>query len=102
MKCDSSSGSDGGSDNLTIWPNSQSRAMSDPWLVAHHDELREMRPHVLVLNFDNGSTTAQVETFAHDRVFPGIRRLRRPERAGVSIANPGRDRRSHRPGSIVR
>jgi hypothetical protein len=28
-------------------------ANSDPWLVEHHDELTEMRPRLLVLNFHN-------------------------------------------------
>jgi hypothetical protein len=32
-----------------------SAANSDPWFVAHHDDLVEIRPRVLVLNFDNRS-----------------------------------------------
>src|SRR5438105_5368758 len=38
----------------TVWPNSVSRANSDPWLVANHDRIRQMRPRLLVLNFVNG------------------------------------------------
>jgi hypothetical protein len=38
------------------WPNEHSSASSDPWLVEHHAELREMRPRVLVLNFVNAKT----------------------------------------------
>jgi hypothetical protein len=37
-----------------IWPNAESAANSDPWLVAHHDELTLMRPRVLALNFVHG------------------------------------------------
>jgi hypothetical protein len=70
MKCD---GDGNGGSDLTIWPNDQSQAMSDPWLVAHHDELRQMQPRVLVLNFANSITTAQVDEFVNNRVFPGIR-----------------------------
>lgn len=35
------------------WPNPRSNANSDPWLVQHHDQIRVMRPKVLVLNFMN-------------------------------------------------
>lgn len=41
----------------TVWPNSQSRANSDPWLAIHHDQITQMRPRLLVLNFANGVTT---------------------------------------------
>jgi hypothetical protein len=37
-----------------VWPNAESAANSDPWLVAHHDELRVMRPRVLAVNFVHG------------------------------------------------
>lgn len=36
-----------------VWPNSVSRANSDPWLQVHHAEIRTMRPVVLALNFVN-------------------------------------------------
>jgi hypothetical protein len=36
-----------------VWPNARSAANSDPWLVQHHDELSELRPRLLVLNFHN-------------------------------------------------
>lgn len=36
-----------------VWPNEVSAANSDPWLVQHHDQLRELRPRLLVLNFHN-------------------------------------------------
>jgi hypothetical protein len=46
------SGSTAGEDeDETVWPNAKSRACSDPWLVEHHDEIRQMKPRVLVLNF---------------------------------------------------
>src|SRR5581483_4237124 len=34
--------------------NAKSRANSDPWLIAHHDKLKEIHPQLLVLNFVNG------------------------------------------------
>ncbi len=37
----------------TIWPNTMSRANSDPWLAKHHDQLRKMKPRVLLINFSN-------------------------------------------------
>lgn len=50
--------------DLTVWPNAASRANSDPWLVAHHDELRRLEPRVLVLDFCNQRTPEQVRTQA--------------------------------------
>lgn len=35
------------------WPNSRSQANSDEWLIENHDQIRLMRPRVLVLNFVN-------------------------------------------------
>ncbi len=42
-----------------IWPNSVSKANSDDWIRLHHDEIRQMRPRLLVLNFVNGLSTEQ-------------------------------------------
>jgi len=39
-----------------VWPNAESSANSDRWLVEHHDEIRLLRPRVLALNFVNGLT----------------------------------------------
>jgi hypothetical protein len=39
--------------DLTVWPNAQSRANGDLWLVENHDRIREMRPRVLLVNFSN-------------------------------------------------
>jgi hypothetical protein len=41
-----------------IWPNAESAANSDPWLVAHHDEIRLMQPRVLAVNFVHGLSEA--------------------------------------------
>ncbi len=43
----------GGTD-LTVWPNSVSRANSDPWIAQNHSQLVKMQPRVLVINFANG------------------------------------------------
>ncbi len=48
-----------GGDVSLVWPNSESRANSDPWLARRHDEIRQMRPKVLVLNFVNGLPVAE-------------------------------------------
>jgi len=36
------------------WPTTSHGANSDPWLVSHRTVITEMRPRVLVLNFQNG------------------------------------------------
>jgi len=54
-------GGDGGAvDAGLIWPNGQSSANSDPWLVANHQLIGQLQPKVLVVNFVNGFTDAQV------------------------------------------
>ncbi len=40
-------------DDLTVWPNRVSYRNSDPWIWQNHDQIRKMRPRVLVLNFAN-------------------------------------------------
>jgi hypothetical protein len=42
----------------STWPNQFSKAASDPWLVAHHDEIQVVQPNVLVIDFVNTSTPA--------------------------------------------
>jgi hypothetical protein len=37
-----------------VWPNTESAANSDPWLIANHDRISLMRPRVLVVNFVHG------------------------------------------------
>lgn len=49
---------------LIVWPNTTSNANSDPWLVKHHDQLKKMRPRVLVLNFSNGFAPEKAERMA--------------------------------------
>jgi hypothetical protein len=39
-----------------IWPNAESAANSDPWLIANHDRIRQLQPRVLAVNFVNGLT----------------------------------------------
>ncbi len=63
-------GADAGPD-LSVWPNVVSFANSDPWIAAHHDALREMRPRVLALNFVNGRSNADMESLLH-RIFDGL------------------------------
>ena len=37
-----------------VWPNAESAANSDPWLITNHDRIRLMQPRVLVVNFVHG------------------------------------------------
>jgi hypothetical protein len=48
----------------TAWPTAGHAANSDPWLVTHDQVITEMRPNVLVLNFDAGQTSAQTMAYA--------------------------------------
>ena len=52
------------------WPNPSSKANSDPWLVQHHDQIRVMRPRVLVLNFMNDFDQEVAMT---ERLIEGLR-----------------------------
>jgi len=36
-----------------VWPNATSFTNSDPWIAQHHDQIVQMNPHVLVLNYAN-------------------------------------------------
>lgn len=58
-KTSAKSGGRVGIGDEVVWPNSVSRANSDPWLVKNHDRIREMRPKLLVLNFVNGLSSEQ-------------------------------------------
>ncbi len=51
-----------------VWPNAASRANSDTWLVMHHDQIRQMRPRLLVLNFANGVTPFQARAKVDDLI----------------------------------
>src|SRR5271166_3360009 len=42
-----------------IWPNQESKANSDDWIRLHHNEIRQMQPRLLVLNFVNGLSSAE-------------------------------------------
>src|ERR1700754_1324037 len=39
---------------MLAWPNDDSAANSDPWIVANHDRITQMRPRVLAVNFVSG------------------------------------------------
>lgn len=52
-----------------VWPNSASSANSDRWLAANHDDLREIRPRVLVLNFHNESRGDAILPAIQERMF---------------------------------
>jgi hypothetical protein len=52
----------------TTWPTAGHSANSDPWLVTHRATLTEMRPRVLVLNFQNGRTVDDARANAERQV----------------------------------
>jgi hypothetical protein len=69
------------------WPNPSSSRTSDPWIIAHHDELVVMKPRVLALNFVNGKTNA--EMLAHlEQIVAAIREGTRPHGYGDPDAKP--------------
>jgi hypothetical protein len=51
----------GGAAPLLIWPNAESSKNSDPWLIQHHDEIQEIHPRFLVINFANNRKLADVQ-----------------------------------------
>lgn len=56
----SSETTDTGDEGL-VWPNPDAPANSDPWLVEHHDEITQLRPRVLALNFVNDKSMADMQ-----------------------------------------
>jgi len=44
-----------------VWPNEQSSKNGDAWLRDHHDQITELRPRVLLVNFDPTSTFQKVQ-----------------------------------------
>jgi hypothetical protein len=50
---DSAAHTDGGSPATMVWPNPASSTNSDPWIFQNHDQIAEMQPQVLVLDFAN-------------------------------------------------
>ena len=58
------------------WPNADSKTNSDEWLRLHHNEIKKMRPRVLVLNFVNGLTNDEVQKRA-DAVIDAVKEASR-------------------------
>lgn len=54
------------------WPNAESRATSDPWIVANHDRIEVMRPRILALNFVNARSNDEMVAF-YERIFAAMR-----------------------------
>lgn len=52
----------------TVWPNQTSNANSDPWLVENHDQIRLMRPRVLIINFSNEHTTDHIANLSRQLI----------------------------------
>lgn len=67
---------------FTEWPNAASRTNGDAWLRVHHDELRVLRPRVLVLDFVNVSTAEHTQQLVSD-VMEGFAEASRPRGVGT-------------------
>jgi hypothetical protein len=52
----------------TIWPNPSAPANSDPFLSQHHDQITQLQPVVLLLNFSNAYTMAQTQALVDKHV----------------------------------
>ena len=55
------------SSDSSVWPSTTSSSNSDPWIAAHHDAIREMRPQLLVIRYantqpDTARFTADIES----------------------------------------
>jgi hypothetical protein len=48
-------------DDKAVWPNTTSRANSDPWIAENHDTIRVMRPRLLLINFSNEHTREHLD-----------------------------------------
>jgi hypothetical protein len=57
-----------GSSGQVVWPNQTSRANSADWLVEHHDEITEIRPNVLVLDFYNRESPGDAQQKAQQMI----------------------------------
>jgi hypothetical protein len=51
-----------------VWPNEESVANSDPWLMENHSRILQMRPRVLALNFVNTKSMEQM----HDQLQQAV------------------------------
>jgi hypothetical protein len=55
------------------WPNCESYANSDDWIRHHHDDIKEIRPKVLVLNFANPTLGTQMCENLIDEIIKGFK-----------------------------
>ncbi len=51
-----------------VWPNAISHTNGDAWLQAHHSEVTELHPNVLILFANNTDTLAHVQSFANTAI----------------------------------
>jgi hypothetical protein len=49
-----------------VWPNDESFANSDPWIPQHHDQITQMRPRVLALNYVNARSMDEMHAQLQD------------------------------------
>ena len=54
-----------------VWPNQDSHANGDRWMIEHHGQIRRMNPRLLVLNFDNHAPRERLERLV-DKIIAGI------------------------------
>ncbi len=83
-----------------VWPNAESKANSDDWIRLHHNQIRQMRPKVLVLNFVNGLSSEEVQKRA-ERITNAIREGTRYHANQNPEAKPFLDYRIYKVVSIT-
>lgn len=69
------------------WPTDGHAANSDPWLATHHQVITQMRPRVLVLNFDNAASPSEALATAQQQAA-AIAEGSRPHGYADSSATP--------------
>ncbi len=80
-------GTSGSAGQGLAWPNAESSATSDPWLIEHHDQLTQLRPRVLALNFVNSKTNQQMLEHL-EQITAAIREATRPHGYADASAQP--------------
>ena len=74
-----------GDGTADVWPNAFSKANSDAWIVVHHDEIAQVRPKVLALNFANPNSQPQALL---DEIFAAFSEASRPQGYRTAGASP--------------
>ena len=55
---------EGLTDDLTVWPNKTCYRTSEPWIWQNHEQIRKIKPRVLILNFANDASMEKIQDHA--------------------------------------